>query len=60
MDSSSLSASSLLTSLNTLAWQTMTDRGGDRRWGGGEREPNKIISQEPGLCPLFKMPSKIP
>jgi hypothetical protein len=25
---------------------------------GGEREPNKIISQEPGLCPTFKTPRK--
>jgi hypothetical protein len=26
--------------------------------GGGEREPNKIISQEPDLCPMFKTPIK--
>jgi hypothetical protein len=29
-----------------------------RRPEGGEWEPNKILSQEPDLCPLFKTPSK--
>jgi hypothetical protein len=28
--------------------------------GGGEREPNKILSQEPDLCPTFKIPRKKP
>jgi hypothetical protein len=27
---------------------------------GGEWEPNKILSQELGLCPTFKTPSKNP
>jgi hypothetical protein len=34
------------------------DYGGD--WRGGEWEPNKILSQEPDLCPMFKTPSKNP
>jgi hypothetical protein len=28
--------------------------------GGGGRKPNKILSQEPDLCPTFKTPSKKP
>jgi hypothetical protein len=37
----------------------MKDRGGDQR-GGCEREPNKILSQKPDVCPTFKMSSKKP
>jgi hypothetical protein len=36
----------------------LKDRGGDLR--GGERERNKILSQEPDLCPKFKTPNKSP
>jgi hypothetical protein len=28
--------------------------------GGGEWEPNKILSQELDICPMFKIPSKKP
>jgi hypothetical protein len=37
----------------------LKDRGGDRRGGGGEWEHNKILSEEPNLCPTLKTPSKI-
>jgi hypothetical protein len=40
------------------AWGGVKDYGGD--WRGGEWEPNKILSQEPDLCPMFKTPSKNP
>jgi hypothetical protein len=36
----------------------LKDRGGD--WREGEREPNKIPSQELDQCPTFKTPSKNP
>jgi hypothetical protein len=37
----------------------MKNRGGDQRGGGeGEREPNKIVSQEPSICSMFKTSSK--
>jgi hypothetical protein len=36
----------------------LKDRGGNRRGGGGEREPNEILSQETGLCPTFETPNK--
>jgi hypothetical protein len=35
------------------------DQAGDQR-GGDEREPNKILSQETGLHPMFKTPNKTP
>jgi hypothetical protein len=40
--------------------KVMKDQGGDRRGGGGEREPNKILSRESDLCSTFKTPSKSP
>jgi hypothetical protein len=45
-----------IVSVETQPSPALKDRGGDRR--RGEWEPNKILSQEPYLCPTFKIPSK--
>jgi hypothetical protein len=46
--------------LRTTSDLTSSDTNGRTKEaiGGGEQEPNKILSQEPGLCLMFKTPSK--